>query len=80
MKKLDHGTRTLLQKFLLTTDETALALGVSREYVRQLVISGRLKRVALPETFPHPRRPGRPARLLRIDRRDVEALISRSKT
>lgn len=65
------------EKFLYTDLELAEALAVSRSYIRELVARGELPRVQLPETRPQARKRGRPARLLRIHRRDVEALIKR---
>lgn len=63
------------EKRLLTDIEAAEVLGVSRTFVRRLIANGELKRVRLPS-----RVDGEDARLLRIDRADIEALIQRNKT
>lgn len=63
------------EKRLLTDIEAAEVLGVSRTFVRRLVANGELKRVRLPSRID-----GEDARLLRIDRADIEALIQRNKT
>ena len=62
-------------KRLLTDVEAALYLGISRSTVRALIANGYLPRVQPPATDGR----GGPARVLRIDRKDLDAFIERSK-
>ncbi|MDE3156090.1 MAG: helix-turn-helix domain-containing protein [Acidobacteriota bacterium] len=59
---------------LLTDSQAAEYLGVSRSYVRSLVARGALRRAALPATLRD-----RPGRMLRLDIRDLDALIEKAK-
>jgi hypothetical protein len=62
-------------KRLFTDVEAAAYLTMSRSAVRALVANGDIKRVQLPSTDGQ----GRAARVLRIDRKDLDAFIERSK-
>jgi len=62
-------------KRLLTDIEAADHLGTSKSYVRALIANGKLRRVELPSTDGE----GRRARLLRIDVKDLDQFIERSK-
>jgi excisionase family DNA binding protein len=59
---------------LLTDREAARYIGASRSYVRALIASGTLQPVRLPAT-----NGGGPARLLRLDVRDLDRWIDALK-
>jgi hypothetical protein len=60
---------------LLDDRGAAAYLGVCRSYVRSLVARGVLRRVELPATDGN----GNPARVLRLDVKDLDALVDRMK-
>ena len=60
---------------LLTDAEAATYINASRSYLRALVANGVIKRVGLPPTDGGRGR----ARMFRIDVRDLDALVDRSK-
>lgn len=59
---------------LVTDREAAEYLGVSRSIVRAWIQGGRIPRVELPSAAGDV-----PGRMLRIDRADLDALVTRSK-
>ena len=63
------------QRRLLTDEQAADYIGTSKSYVRAQVAAGHIPRVELPSVDGERR-----ARLLRIDRADLDAFVERMKT